>query len=294
MLYFKLIRIHTLLLSFSSIFMGVSFAFLNSQAQFSLLQISLLFLTAFGLQITSNIANDYGDAVKRVDNKNRIGFERIYAQKKISKKKILFLLFCSIVITFLMGIFLLWISYQGFFLFLWLLLGILCLLAALKYSLGKNPHSQSGWGDISVFIFFGLIAILGSFSILTKKIPPPILILEATAIGLLITSVLNLNNIRDLETDKQANRKTIAIRLGEKKAKTYQKILILTSFSLLLFIGILSIEKFWQYLVFLLYFPILQVTFSLDVPKQKYNNYLKRQCFFIFLFSIFYNINFLF
>ena len=289
MLYFKLIRIYSLPLSFSPIFMGVSFAF-YSQAQFSLLQVFLLFFTAFGLQIISNIANDYGDAVRKVDGKNRIGFERLYAKKKISKKKILFLLFLSFVITFLMGVFLLWISWQDIFLFFWLLLGIVCLLAALKYSLGKNPHSQSGWGDLSVFIFFGLIAVLGSYSILTKKIPPTILILESIAIGLLITSVLNLNNIRDLETDKKAKRKTVAIRLGDQNAKIYQKILVLTSFIFFLVVKILSIESSWEYSVFLFFLPILNITFSLDVVKQKYNSYLKKQCFFILLFSIFYNL----
>lgn len=295
MIYIKLLRIHTLFLSASSILLGVLLAISLFPIVFiPFFKIVLLFLTAFTLQIISNIANDYGDGLRGVDKANSIGFDRLFAQQKISKRAILSFLVFFILLCLIFGFLLVWLSFDRFSFssFLLIGLGIVSVFAALKYSIGKNPHSMSGLGDISVLFFFGWVAVLGSFFLIQKKIPMS-LFLESSAIGFLHVSVLNLNNIRDLESDKQSNRKTIAIRLGEKNAKIYQQLLVCSSLFLFFIAGVVRIEKGVQWLVFLFFIPLLWRSFSLHHSKEYYNGYLKKQCLLIFLFTLSYSSSFL-
>jgi 1,4-dihydroxy-2-naphthoate octaprenyltransferase len=289
MVYLKLLRIPTLLLSTSSIFMGIFSAL--SPTFVPVFQIFLLFFTALGLQIISNIANDYGDGLRGLDQERKIGFQRMFAAGKISKKQILLFLSAFIFITMLSGITLILISWrQSFWLAcFWLIVGLACVLAAVKYSLGKKPHCMSYLGDFSVFLFFGLVAVLGSFSFIYGGVPPKHLLLEASAMGFLHVSVLNLNNIRDFEADKNNGRKTFAIQLGEKPAKIYQQCLVCGSF-LLFFVAayFFRIEKTYQLLVFLFFLPLFRINFSLNVAKSRYNKYIKKQCLLIFLFAFCY------
>ena len=290
MFYFKLLRIQTLLLSAASIALGVLLAFfVFPNSSISFLQITLLFLTAFCLQIVTNIANDYGDGKRGIDGKDRVEFVRVFS------KKILLYLGFFIILSLFFGVWLVWVSFKEISLFslLWVVLGIFALAAALKYSMGKSPYAASGFGDISVFIFFGWVAVLGSF-FLIQKVFFPSLFLEASAIGFLAVSVLNLNNIRDLESDKQGGRRTIAVLLGEKNAKIYQQILVWNSLFLFLLAGILRIEQYFQWVVFLFFIPLIYRSYLLKENKENYNEYLKQQCLFIFLFTLTYAGSFIF
>ena len=296
MIYLKLLRIHTLLLSSSSVAMGVLLSLydLSSFSAVSASRILLIFLTAFSLQIIVNIANDYGDGLRGVDKHHIEGQDRKAQWSKIPERTILLVLKLFIALAVLLGVSLIYTSFKQFSLTMlfWGVIGLFCIFAALKYSLGKNPHATSGLGDISVFIFFGLVAVLGSYFFVNNQLPPYNLLLESSAMGLLCVSVLNINNIRDLITDTQSGRKTVAIRLGEKKAKIYQQCLILSSFFLFLIASWLRVNTASQWLVFLLFLPLFWINFSLNVPKERYNNYLKTQCLIIFIFSFCYASSF--
>ena len=219
MAYLKLIRIHTLLLAFASISVGILLAIRDGGFSWNLS--ILILLTAISLQIVANIANDYGDGVRKIDGGDRIGFERMMQSGKISKRAIKLALVIHIFLAVLCGLLLLFFAFENIkyrHFWTWLLIGIVCIISALRYSLGEKPHSATALGDISVFLFFGPVAIIGSYFLLTKSYHYSLL-LESSVVGLLSVSVLNLNNIRDIATDKKKGRQTFAIRLGEQQAK---------------------------------------------------------------------------
>ncbi len=286
--YLQLIRIHTLPLVFASLSIGILLALKDGVFSWSLS--ILILLTATNLQIVANIANDYGDGIKKIDGKDRIGFERMWQSGKISKRAIKIALLVNIFLAAICGATLLVLAFGGIesqYFWVWIFIGIVCIVSALRYSLGKKPHSSTGLGDISVFIFFGPVAVIGSYFLLTKSYHY-VLLLESTTMGLLTVSVLNLNNIRDIATDQKKGRQTFAIRLGEQRAKIYQKILVLTSLVICLIAGYYRFEHWYQWIVLLVFLPLVHLAFSLGKIDKKYNQHLKKQCMFIFLFSVSY------
>ena len=288
--YFQLIRIHTLPLVFASLIMGV---FLSLRAGFFSWDLSILILlTATNLQIVANIANDYGDGIRKIDGRDRIGFERMMQSKKISKRTIKLILLIHIFLAVLCGLLLLFFSFENIksrHFWTWLFIGFTCMLSALGYSLGKKPYSYSILGDISVFIYFGPVAVIGSYLLLTQNYSYSLL-LESCAIGFLAVSVLNLNNIRDLSTDKEGGRQTVAVRLGEQKAKIYQKTLVLTSFVIYLIAAYYRFSYWYQGLLLLAFLPIIHLNFTLSKVDKRYNQLLKKHCVFILLFSLIYGV----
>ena len=290
MVYWQLIRVHTVTLSIASITIGI---FLALQSGFISYSINLFLIsTAAFFQITANIANDYGDGL-RSEDKNRVDKKNSFQSGQISKKKIITILIGAITCSLLSGTFLLFLSFSQKFLntnfFIWFFLGLFCIWASLRYSLGKNNHSKNGLGDLSAFIFFGPIAIIGSYFLITHQYNYSLL-LESSAMGLLTVSVLNLNNIRDLEIDKQSLRKTVALRLGKFNADLYQKFLVVLSFMLFLVAAFIRFTNWYQWLFFIIFLPILGITFFLPQSNQKYTSYLKLQCFFILAISLCYGI----
>ncbi len=286
--YLQLIRIHTLPLVFASIGIGI---FLSLRDGFFSWSLSvLILLTATSLQIVANIANDYGDGIRKIDDKNRIGFERMLQSGKISKRKIKIALLINISLAVFFGLILLFFAFENIksiYFWIWFFIGFTCISTALRYSLGKNPHSSTGLGDIFVFLYFGPVAVIGSYFLLTGNYHYSLL-LESCAMGCLSVSVLNLNNIRDLSTDKKKGRQTVAVRLGEQKAKIYQKILVLTSFIIYLIAAYYRFSYWYQGLILLIFLPLIHLTFALGEMDEKYNQLLKKQCIFILLFSIAY------
>lgn len=201
----------------------------------------LSILTAVFLQILSNYANDYGDFKNGADNEERT--DRVMASGKMSEKSMKKAIFILIALSLISGISLL---YQGIFHIsssFWLLLGIgiLSILAAYYYTAGKNPYGYIGLGDISVFLFFGFIAVVGTFYLQTHTINSHIWWVGA-AIGLLSVGVLNVNNIRDIESDKAKGKITIPVRLGYKKALFYHLALLFSAVFLLTIYSIFSIK----------------------------------------------------
>ena len=112
-------------------------------------------------------------------------------------------------------------------------LGAAAIVGAMKYTLGKNPYGYRGLGDVFVFIFFGLVSVLGGYYVAARELPSLIMLLPASAIGCFSVGVLNVNNIRDMKTDA-VNRVTVAIKLGMKGARIYQTILVTLGWALIL------------------------------------------------------------
>ena len=192
-------------------------------------------VTTLFLQILSNLANDYGDYKKGTDNKERIGPERALQSGAITKKE----MFTGIVITgllsFLSGLYLLYISFgdeEFLSALLWLGIGVMCIVAAIKYTMGKKAYGYYALGDVAVFVFFGIVGVFGSYY-LQERYMNKIVFLVASAYGLWCTAVLNLNNMRDVENDIKFNKKTTAYLLGFEGAKFYHSALIIVPYALI-------------------------------------------------------------
>jgi len=203
----------------------------------------LTILTTLSLQILSNLANDYGDGVKGTDNENRIGPKRALQSGIISPKQMQ----NAIVINVIICLFLvLNLIYQAFgadkFLtsFIFIGLGVLAIIAAIKYTVGASAYGYKALGDVMVFLFFGWLSVLGTYFLYSKQIDF-LLLLPASSIGLLSAGVLNLNNMRDFESDKLSNKHTLAGYLGLENARKYHLILIILAiFLMLLYFCLLS------------------------------------------------------
>jgi 1,4-dihydroxy-2-naphthoate octaprenyltransferase len=241
-------RLRTLPLAIASIGMG---GFLSaSYGGFKTDIFLLCVLTTVLLQILSNLANDYGDYMNGADLIGRIGPARAVQSGAISPGAMRNAVIIVALLSFFSGIYLLYrsSSFQSLNAFgLFLGLGILAIIASIKYTAGKNPYGYSGLGDISVLIFFGWVGVCGSFFLLSGTMYVE-LILPATACGLFATGVLNINNIRDIESDAEAGKRTIPMRLGRKKAVWYHIVLITTAIICAITYTLITYRNLWQFL----------------------------------------------
>lgn len=219
-------RLRTLPLSVSGIILGSLLA--KSDGYFNPTVFCLAILTTLCLQILSNLANELGDMQKGTDNADRLGPVRalqsgILTTQDFKRLIIIFILLAIISgTTLILTAFHSLLSYKSM---LMLFIGAAAAIAAVKYTIGKNPYGYRGLGDIFVFLFFGWVSTWGAYFLMTHQLNPDIL-LPATSIGLLTTGVLNVNNTRDIENDAHCGKRTIPVLIGEKKAKTYHTILI--------------------------------------------------------------------
>jgi 1,4-dihydroxy-2-naphthoate polyprenyltransferase len=215
----------------------------------------LTILTAVLLQILSNLANDYGDYKTGADSEERIGPQRALQSGTISLSAMRNAIVFTTILTFISGCTLLYIATSGIQVFiLFLVIGLLCIGAAVKYTMGKNPYGYSGLGDIAVFIFFGIVAVGGTFYLQAHYFKPDIL-LPACALGFLSAGVLNVNNMRDIKSDAAAGKHTLVVRLGPVKAKRYHAFLIIFAFVSLICCTLLHYNSIWQW-AFLITLPL--------------------------------------
>ena len=212
----------TLSLSVASVGLGNVLAYQSGVFSGSLAALGLI--TAIFLQILANFANDYGDAVRHTDiHRLANAPKRMVATGQISLKQMKIAIAVMIFLCIISGLSL--IIQAAVSLWLWIILGLSAIISAIAYTVGKKPYGYKGLGDLFVFIFFGQMAVLGMFFLQTHYINATI-ILPATALGLWSVAVLNINNIRDLNTDKHSGKNTIAVRLGDKNARHYHAVLI--------------------------------------------------------------------
>lgn len=249
-------RLRTLPLSLSGIVMG-SFLAAN-QGKFNGLIFALAVGTTIGFQVLSNFANDYGDGVKGTDNESRIGPERALQSGAISPRQMLKGIYTTIVITLALAIWLILVSFGTknlAYSALFFILGLASIVAAIKYTMGKNAYGYSGLGDVFVFVFFGLLSVVGSEFLYTQKWNP-FTFLPACSIGFLSAAVLNLNNMRDRESDLNSHKNTLVVKIGAAVAKKYHGLLLLLSLIFALFYVGIQYQSPIQYLFLLVFIPI--------------------------------------
>jgi 1,4-dihydroxy-2-naphthoate octaprenyltransferase len=249
-------RLRTLPLSISGILVGSAYAYY--QHSFDWIIFVLALCTTLSFQILSNFANDYGDGIKGTDA-NRIGEKRLVASGEITSAQMKKAIIINSVIAFVLAVALIYFAFgqENFvYSFTFLVLGIASIAAAIKYTVGNNAYGYSGFGDVFVFIFFGLVAVIGSNFLYSQSIDIK-LFLPATAIGMLSTAVLNLNNMRDIENDRIAN--TLVVKFGLKWAKKYQHFLIIVPF-LCLFVFSIGVKTkiFLSFFVFIFFLMHLE------------------------------------
>ncbi|MEC8830980.1 MAG: 1,4-dihydroxy-2-naphthoate octaprenyltransferase [Bacteroidota bacterium] len=235
-------RLRTLPLSLSGIIVGTALAVM--EGQFDLTIFILALLTTVGFQVTSNFANDYGDGVKGTDNEDRIGPARAIQSGSITRGSLKKGIIISIVISMLIALALIYLAFGKeniIYILLFFVLGLLSIWAAIKYTVGSNAYGYRGMGDLFVFLFFGLLGVLGSMFLYTKSLGWTA-ILPAVAIGFLCVAVLNLNNLRDVVSDKKHGKITLVVKMGFENGKRYHYSLILLA--LICFLVFLSLENF--------------------------------------------------
>mgnify|MGYP003563129831 CR=1 FL=1 len=219
-------RLRTLPLSVSGVILGTCLAYYNGAFNWGVFILALL--VTVSLQILSNLANDYGDGVKGTDNHDRQGPQRAIQSGAISPDEMLEALKINILIIIFLVLGLLFFAF-GFTNFIYVLifviLGGLSVYAAINYTMGDSPYGYRAMGDLFVFIFFGLLSVMGTYFLNMKQLDH-VLLLPSVSLGLLSVAVLNLNNMRDIESDQKAGKITLAVKLGIKKAKRYHFALV--------------------------------------------------------------------
>ncbi len=285
-------RLRTLPLTVSNIVMGSLIAL--SQGKFDPLIFLLGLTTAVLLQILSNYANDYGDFVHGVDENRVSTFERALQSGTIAPRQMRCMLVIFSVLSLVSGISLIVkaAAVAGPVVIpVFLILGILCIFAAITYTIGKNPYGYIGLGDISVFIFFGIIGV-GGICFLQTGQWNWLVLFPASSFGLLSTGVLNINNIRDIESDRAAGKRTLVIRIGLKWANIYHAFLIITSVVLVIVSTVIDYHGAFQWL-FLLTVPFLILNayrVRIATSPEMFDKELKRLSITTFFFSLAYGI----
>jgi len=263
-------RLRTLPLSISGAVVGSSYAYFLGF--FDILIFVLVVLTTLSFQILSNLANDYGDGIKGTDNNSRIGPERALQSGAISPKQMKNAIIVNAILSTILALLLIYVAFgvsQLFSSLIFIVLGALSIYAAIAYTVGKSAYGYRALGDLMVFLFFGWLSVMGTYFLFAKDLNSMLLI-PASAIGCLSAAVLNLNNMRDLETDLKSNKITLAGYLGKKSSKIYHFALILSAILLMLiFQYSISYSKI-MYLSWIAFIPLifhLKVVFFIKNPK---------------------------
>jgi 1,4-dihydroxy-2-naphthoate polyprenyltransferase len=262
-------RLRTLPLSVSGILVGSFYAM--SQSYFNWKIVGFALLTTLGLQILSNFANDYGDGVKGTDNEDRVGPKRTVQSGLISPKDMKSAMRLTAVITFVFATLLIYFSFKDQYLYyslFFLVLGVIAIASAIRYTVGNAAYGYRGWGDVFVFIFFGWVSTLGTYFLFTKEWDWK-LVLPATAIGLLSVGVLNLNNMRDEDSDRKSGKRTMVVKMGGAAARQYHYFLITTAMLLMLGFGFLKGFAIDQFIYVIVFFPLM--SHMLRVHRTKNN-----------------------
>lgn len=224
-------RLRTLPLSLSGIVMGSAVAYYQGYWNWTIFALAVV--TTILFQIVSNLANDLGDGLKGTDNEERVGPSRMVQSGEITPQQMKRAVILTSVLSFISAGSLIYVGAQNMsssIIWFYGVLAILCVLAAITYTVGKRAYGYHGMGDLMVLIFFGFVSVLGVYSLYTKLFIVD-MILPAATIGLLSTAVLNLNNMRDYVNDAKSGKNTLVVKMGPNMAKLYHALLILFALS---------------------------------------------------------------
>ena len=301
--FIKAARLRTLPLSISGIIVGsyLGVEHLNSMLTINSVKVVvwmtptfwLAILTTIGFQVLSNFANDYGDGIKGSD-KNRTGEARMVSSGAISPKQMKNAMIITTIITLIIAILLIYVAFgrENFgYSLLFILLGIASIAAAIKYTVGNSAYGYYGFGDVFVFLFFGLLSVVGSYFLFTKEINLPIF-LPAITIGFLSTAVLNLNNLRDRDEDKKNNKNTLVVKLGASKAKIYHYFLIFGALIVSLVYSFINYKSPIQFIFIVAFIPLIinVITVAKNRVPADLDKELKKVALSTFLFAILFSV----
>ena len=285
--WWKAARPRTVLLSLSGVMMGGLLA--ASEPHFNLVPVIFAALAAIFLQILSNLANDYGDFKKGLDNVHRTGPQRTLQSGALTERQMRRGIIITAMITLVLGALLIFVFARLTWreLLVFTVLGVLAVLAALLYTLGKRPYGYRGLGDLFCFLFFGWVAVAGTFYLATKTLDFTVL-LPATALGCCSNAVLNINNMRDYENDKANGKNSLVVKLGLRKAFVYHIILVFLPF-LCLTVFLFLKQKPWFSHAFWLLSPLFfkdLSTIRQNLEKGVPDRLLPRQVLHTFLLTV--------
>ncbi|UCE93913.1 MAG: 1,4-dihydroxy-2-naphthoate polyprenyltransferase [Flavobacteriaceae bacterium] len=291
----KAARLRTLPLSLSGIIAGSFMA--AAKGLFDPVICILALFTTTGFQIISNFANDYGDGVKGTDNEDRVGPQRALQSGTISPSAMKNGIKITGIISFALALLLIYVSFGTEYLFysiLFIVLGLACVVAAIKYTVGVNAYGYSGYGDLFVFVFFGLLSVCGTYFLYSKSLEFSVF-LPAFSIGLLSTGVLNLNNMRDQESDKKSGKNTLVVKIGNEFARYYHFYLLGASFLFALLYTAINFQSPYQFLFIISFIPVFKhfkTVYNNKDPKTL-DPELKKLALSTFLFAICFGIGLL-
>lgn len=265
----KAARLRTLPLSLSGIIMGSFIAkwrLWGEGGTWDWKIFALALLVTLLYQVLSNYANDYGDGVKGTDAK-RIGEAeaRAVASGKITAKQMKNAVILFSVLSFIATVALLYLAFIPDFMnefYIFIGLGVASILAAIGYTVGKKPYGYMGLGDVFVFIFFGLVSVCGSYFLFTKTFSWDML-LPGAAVGMMSMAVLNLNNMRDIESDRLSGKNSLALRMGFRNAMIYEMVLLQFPLILILIFlamnGFIQSKQYYVFIVMILLLPLAKL-----------------------------------
>jgi len=295
-IWLKAFRLRTLPLALANAVMGSLLALADGGFRWPVFVLTLATITF--LQILSNLANDYGDAVSGKDNHKRVGPQRVTVSGLVSKTEMKTMMIVFVALSVFSGTWLILLGLDHFTwkqLALFFGLGFAAIVAAIKYTVGRNPYGYKGLGDIFVFIFFGLVGVLGTYYLHTHWFEI-MFIYPAATIGLFSTGVLNVNNLRDIETDRETGKNTLAVQYGLRFARNYHMVLISVAWLIALTFTLFYFYSWWQW-IYLLSLPLF-VKHLFKVRNHKtpveLNNELKNLALATFIFALLFGLGMVF
>ena len=303
----KAARLRTLPLSISGVIVG---CFLGHQdavnavidtsgvAQSSILNSAVFWLaviTTIGFQVLSNFANDYGNGIKGTDAKRK-GEQRMVASGEISPSQMKMAVIITAIVTLGVALALIYLSFGLAYLqysLIFIGLGVAALVAAIKYTVGSSPYGYSGFGDLFVFVFFGLLSVVGSYFLFTKSIEWTIF-MPAFSIGMLSTAVLNLNNMRDREQDEKAGKRTLVVKIGAEFAKYYHYYLLAGAFLFAMAFILIQYRSPFQFMFALAFLPLCKHAYVVNrnTDNSLLDSQLKIVALSTFVFAILFSLGY--
>ena len=215
-------RPRTLPAAVAPVLVGTALA--QTRGSIDLIAFAAAMLGALFIQVGTNLSNDYSDARRGADTEDRLGPVRVTAGGLVPPRQVLVATYLSFAAAVLCGIYL--IAVAGPVL---LLIGAASILAGILYTGGPRPYGYEGLGEIFVFLFFGVVAVTGSYYVQRQDLPWEALVL-AVPVGLLASAILVVNNVRDLDTDRRAGKRTLAVRLGRERTRTLYAVMLLAAY----------------------------------------------------------------
>src|SRR3954449_3168791 len=182
-------------------------------------------LGAIFIQVGTNLSNDYSDARRGADTEERLGPVRVTAGGLVPPRQVLIATYVSFGLAVLCGVYLVYLAGP-----ILLAIGAASILAGVLYTGGPRPYGYEGLGEVFVFLFFGIVAVAGSYYVQTEKVEWEAFLL-AVPVGLLAAAILVVNNVRDVDTDRRAGKRTLAVKLGRERARALFVAMLVLAFA---------------------------------------------------------------